>query len=494
MTRVEVPESRPFGLTRAELFGISRTGEMAVGLNWHGVEPWIDAGSLARMGMASLAAPREVLEGVSWADWSPDGRALAVVREVGGRSRLEYPIGRVLYEETSGFLSHPRISRDGESVAFLDHPVRFDDAGGLAVVDKSGRKKTLVSDFLTIWGLSWSSDGKEVWFTGTPIGTNRALYAATPAGGRRLVSRVIGSTRLNDVSTSGRALLTQDQRREHVIALAPGETRERELSWLDYSLGRAISDDGRTLLFVEGGEGAGPTYAVFLRGTDGSPAVRLGDGDAQALSRDGKSALAILRKGGETRLVVYPTGPGPARVLAASALELSRADFLPDGKRLLLSAGEAGHASRLYLQSVEGGPPRAISPDGYAAFSGSISRDGSMVVARGPGRRLYLFPLAGGEPTLLATLLPEDVPCGWSQDGRLYVASSSRTDVAEASSSAPASKRVDLLDVATGARRPWRELGTIDGAGAIHVTPDGRSYTYSYVHTQADLYLVEGLR
>jgi Tol biopolymer transport system component len=400
----------------------------------------------------------------------------------------------VLYEATSGFLSHPRISRDGQSVAFLDHPVRYDDAGGLAVVDRTGRKKTLVSDFLTIWGLSWSAEGKEVWFTGTPVGTNRALYAATLDGGRRLVSRVIGSTRLNDVSSSGRALLTQDQRREHVIALAPGETRERDLSWLDYSLGRAISDDGRTLLFVEGGEGAGPIYAVFLRRTDGSPAVRLGDGDAQALSRDGKSALAILRKGGETRLVVYPTGPGAARMLASTTLELSRADFLPDARRLLLSAGEAGHGSRLYLQSVEGGPPMAISPDGYAAFSGTISRDGKAVVARGPERRLYLFPLEGGEPTLLATLLPDDVPCGWSQDGRLYVASSSPTGLAEGASSAPASKRVDLLDVATGVRRPWKELGTNDGASAIHVTPDGRSYTYSYVHTQADLYLVEGLR
>src|SRR5206468_8159563 len=104
------------------------------------------------------------------------------------------------------------------------------------------------------------------------------------SGRERLLARVTGGLTLQDVAADGRVLLTHDTTRRGILALAPGEQKERDLSWLDWSLVRDLSPDGKTVLFDESGDGAGAAYAVGLRKTDGSPAVRLGEGAASALS------------------------------------------------------------------------------------------------------------------------------------------------------------------------------------------------------------------
>jgi hypothetical protein len=492
MQRIGSPEFRSLRKS-AGFFGISRAGELALQLGNREFEPWSDVGTLARMEMASETAPREVLEDVQWAGWAPNGKDFAIVHDVGGRNTLEYPIGTVLYQATGGWISHPTVSRNGNYVAFVDHPVRADDAGSIAFVDRKGNKATLVEGLLSSFGLGWSPNGDEVWFTGTSTGTNRMLQAVNLSKRRRVLARVIGSMLLQDVGPTGRVLLTHDDRKEHVFGIAPGETTERELSWLDYSLTRAISRDGKKVLFVEGGEGAGTSYAVFLRGTDGSPATRLGEGDAQSLSPDGRFAAAILQQPGGPRPVIYPTGAGPARILEANGLDIQRIDWMPDGQRFLVTAGEAGHAPRLYLQSLQGGAPRPISPEGYLATPSTISPDGSWVVARGPGRRVVLFPLRGGEPVPLRSSIEGASPCGWTADGaHLYVILPSA--VARPTIVPPGPRRIGILDVKTGEIVPWKTLGGEDGANSIRISPDGRAYVYSFVHSQGDLFLLEGVK
>jgi len=41
---------------------------------------------------------------------------------------------------------------------------------------------------------------------------------------------------------------------------------------------RAISRNGAKIVFEEEGQGGGPNYTVFLRDTDGSPPLKIGDG------------------------------------------------------------------------------------------------------------------------------------------------------------------------------------------------------------------------
>jgi predicted Ser/Thr protein kinase len=120
-TRPGGTASRSLGLAGADILAVSSSGEMAVLLDSRQVRSWVYSGTLARVGLAG-GAPREILEEVQWADWAPNGESLAVVRDVGGRNRLEFPIGKVLYE-TVGWISHPRLSPKGDRIAFLDHPL-----------------------------------------------------------------------------------------------------------------------------------------------------------------------------------------------------------------------------------------------------------------------------------------------------------------------------------------------------------------------------------
>jgi Tol biopolymer transport system component len=488
-TRTDRPESRVFGLEGAEVMAISKTGEMLVSLGRHVEEPFVRSGTLAEVGVSGGVAPRELLTGVQWADWSPAGQDFLIVRDQNLRNRLEYPVGNVLYQ-TVGWISHPRISPDGSLVAFLEHPLRRDDGGTVAVVDRAGKKRTLAGPFSSEYGLAWAPDGREVWFTATQVGGNRALQAIALSGDARLIARVPQSLTLQDVARDGRALVAHDIIRIGIAGRRAGEEKERELAWLDWSAAFDLTRDGKTLLFSETGEGSGPGYSVFIRGTDGSPPVRLGEGVGLALSPDAAWAVAITARAEKPQFVLYPTGPGEKRTLSTGDLAPeSAAAFLPDGKRLIVTASEPGHGTRLFLIDLPDGKPRAISPEGYRSFSRGVSPDGTFVLAEGPDHRRYLYPIAGGEPTAIPGLAPDDTPQQWTADGRsLYVCR--RRDI-------PA--HVVTLDLATGRKSPWRDLAPADGSGIVDVapviaTPDGTSYIYGYSRTLSDLYVIDGMK
>jgi Tol biopolymer transport system component len=486
INRSESPESRPYGLSGADILAISRTGEMAVSLGRRVAGAFISTGTLAQVSVAGGTAPREILEDVHWADWAPDGASLAIVRDVNGRDRLEFPIGKVLYE-TAGWIGHPRVSPKGESVAFIDHETRGDDGGRVAVVSRSGETKKLTEGFESARGLAWSPDGREVWFTAALHGSNRALQAVSLSGRLRLLARVTTGMTLQDVSRDGRVLVTQDDERIGSIGRIAGEERERDLSWLDWSSASDLSPDGKTLLFFESGEGGGPGYSIYLRKTDGSPAVRLGEGAAGTLSPDGKWAFALVHIRTQPELMLLPTSAGEAKKLSTGSIRPERGIWRPGGKQIVITAREEGHGSRIFLVDVEGGKIRPISPEGYRIFR-SISPDGRFIPALGPDRIFCLYPLAGGEPTPLPGLSPFDVPLNWRDERSFYVFR--RGEV-------PA--KVYLFDTVTGRKELWRELVPADASGVVDIvtvclTPDGKSYVYSYARILSGLFLVEGVK
>ena len=187
--RPEAPESRSMGLPRTQLMSVSKNGEMAVLLDSHLTGTWVTEGMLARAPLIG-GAPRSVIERVQWADWSPDGFNLAIVRDSGGKNRLEYPAGKVLYE-SGGWIGHPRVSPKGDTVAFVDHPIPGDDGGSIAIVDASGKKQMLSGPWFTVQGVAWAPDGKEVWFTASKSGNDRILYAVGLDGKLRLVTQLL---------------------------------------------------------------------------------------------------------------------------------------------------------------------------------------------------------------------------------------------------------------------------------------------------------------
>jgi eukaryotic-like serine/threonine-protein kinase len=483
-TRLGSVASRSLGLAGADLLAISSSGEMAVLLGSRQVRSWVYSGTLARLSLGG-GVPREILDDVQWADWAPNGESLAVVRDVGGRNRLEFPVGKALYE-TVGWISHPRVSPKGDQVAFLDHPLPGDDGGSVAVVDLAGNKRTLSSSSTSTQGLAWSSSGEEIWFTAAQVSNARDLYTVTLSGRQREVARVPGILTLHDVSRDGRVLLERDSWRREVTGLAPGASKERDLTWLDWSVPVDLSEDGKTLLTDEQGQGGGKAYSTYLRKTDGSPAVRLGDGSAQALSPDQKWVISCpLNSPGQ--LFLLPTKAGEPKLLTQDNINHFQVRWFPDGKRVTFSGNEPGHGVRLYVQDVEGGKPQPITPEGTT--TPLPSSDGTLVAGIGPDQRGYLYPVASGEPRPIPGFVPGDTPIAWSADGRsLYVYRFGEL---------PA--KVFRLEIKTGQKTLWRQLMPIDPAGVniispILVAPDGKSYVYGHRRLLSDLYSVEGLK
>jgi Tol biopolymer transport system component len=483
------PDSLPLELPSANLLGISPSGEMTIATGCRSTHPGVCAGTLARAALTG-GAPRDVAEGIQEADWSSDGSNMVVVRDVGGRARIEYPMGKVLYE-TSGHVSYARLSPKGDRIAFLDHPFPLDDAGKVAVIDLSGKKTVLTGQWASEHGLAWPPSGDEVWFTATEAGANRSLYAVSLSGKLRVVTRVPGGLKLHDIAKNGRVLLTRESPRVGILGMLQGDTRERDMSWLDYSFAADLAPDGKTLLFDEEGEAGGANYTIYVRKSDRSPVVRLGEGNALALSPDQKWALSILPAAGSP-FRLLPTGTGEHKDLPMEGVSPEQAAaWLPDGKQIVFTASEPGKGMRLYVQSVDGGKPRAISPEGItSALPGfAVTPDGKAVAAIGGDRKAALFPVDGGSPRPLPGLLEGEFPLRFSPDGK-WLFAWRRGDV-------PA--HVARVEVETGKREIWKELLPADPAGVerisnVLVSPDGKYYVYCYARLLSDLFVVEGLK
>jgi hypothetical protein len=488
VSRLESPEARPFGIQGADVLAISSSGEMAVGLNRRFVGPFERAGTLARIGMTGGGTPREIQEDVQAADWSPDGQSLAIIRTVGSKARVEYPIGTMLFE-TEGWLSNVRIAPNGHDVAFLYHPTAGDDGGGVMIAERGAKPRTLVEDLSTVGGLAWPPGGREVWFTAAEVGGNRSVWATNLSGAKRVLARVTGNLTLHDIAADGRVLISHDTLRSGILGFTPGDAREKDLSWLDWSGVRDIAADGSWFAFVESGEGGGAGYSAYTRRMDGSPPVRLGEGVPFSISPDERWVLGVTDVTSEPKLSMLPTGAGSPRSIALPGLAVRTAEWFPDGKRILVTGHEENQGDRLFVLESADAKPRAVSPPGYRAFVRSISPDGKLAATQGPDRRRYLYPLAGGEPQPIPGIVPGEDPVGWMAGGQwLFVFDRGKIP-----------GRVFRIELATGKREFWRELVPLDPAGIDllsppALTPDGKTYVYSYNRILSDLFLASGVK
>jgi serine/threonine protein kinase/Tol biopolymer transport system component len=481
-TRFDSSDSRAVGLSPAQILAISSKGEMAVNLR-PSPSAFAQVGTLARVALAG-GAPREVADNVSWADWAPDAESLAVIR--GAQvTHLEFPIGNTIYSPAA-WVSHVRFSPNGESLAIIDHVASGDD-GRVVIIDTKGNRKASSSFYSSVEGLAWAPSGKEVWFSAVPGGASRSLYTLDLSGKERLVYRSPGGLTIHDISRAGLVLLTADKSRITLSAMAPGETHERSLSWFDWTLLTDLSADGKTMVFSETGEATAGNYSVYLRKTDGSPAVRLGNGGFGYLSPDGQWVIALDRS--PAKIMILPTGVGEPRQLTDDKTDHFNPAWLPNGKSIVFSTAEAGRQPRTYLLDVQGGTPRALTPEG--TFGGIVTPDGKFVLAIDAQRQRWLYPIevGGGEPQKLnVALLPGEGIMGFTADGKSLRVRTRSIPV-----------KVTLIEIAGGKRTPWMEIVPADPAGvqsipAMRFSADGKAYAYSIGRTLSDLYVVDGLK
>jgi serine/threonine protein kinase/WD40 repeat protein len=477
--------SQPLALADANLLALSRKNELALVLHGiHNGQIETMNGMLARAPIAG-GSPRELLSDVRWADWDNSGK-LAVIHNVDGHSRLEYPIGNVLYE-SRGWISNLRFSPQGDEIAFMDHPALWDTRGNVSVTDTTRHVRTITHEWNCERGLAWRPDGKEIWFSAVDTGNNLNLMAVDLSGKLRTVLDLPSAINIEDIARDGRVLVSLNSRRLDMAYTTLGQDQDIDLSYHDDNSVRAISGDGQFVLFEDSSEAAGAAYAVMMRKVDGSLPVRLGEGSSGAISPDGKWAISISTAN-PPQVTLLPIGPGQSRAISVTGLEHVQngfARFLPDGHSFAINGNGAGQATRCYVVDIATGKATPASPEGIPC--GPLSPDGRFMTGTANGTT-SIYSLRDGSPHPIPNLHPEFTPIEWSGDGsQLY-----GYHFGEFPS------KVYKTEITTGKETFVKELRPGVPAGVVLVAPviasrDGKRFAYSYNQTLSLLYLISGL-
>jgi DNA-binding winged helix-turn-helix (wHTH) protein len=473
--------SRPLGFEGLGLVAMSKSGELA--LMEGGGTMNITGGTLSRAAIAG-GPSQFVGRNIFGADWNADGTQMALVRVVAGAQQIEFPIGTILYR-TAGWISNVRVSPDSRQIAFIEHPVRHDDAGAVKTIDLTGQARTLSAGWANASGVAWNRNG-EVWFTATRDASPRSVWAVSTNGHLRPVGQAPGILTLRDIAPDGKLLVTVESRRLEIAGRIEGDARERSLSLTDWSRVQQLSADGGTLLFDESGEGAGEHTLSYVRRTRTGEIVRLGEGVAQGLTPD--DSAAILLSEDRKHLRQMPISGGGARELTASGFLYQWARPFPTGDRLLALANPPGQPLGLYVQTIADGKavPLAVP---MTVRNSAIAPDGSQVAVLTPEGRLTIYPTAGGAARVIPSSEPL-APVRWTRDGQWLFVQHLRASVQTACD-------VSRVRIATGEIELWKRIKPSDPTGVNSITGvviagDEESYAYSYRRVLSDLFIAEG--
>jgi len=465
------PESRSLGFSGYYLMSVAKSGELILAKKRSTFRVPMNGGS-----------PKLFLENVSWTDWLPQGE-VALVRRDSGQAKVEFPRGKTVFQ-TPGYVSHLRVSPRGDAVAFLEHPMATDDGGNVTFVDSSGATHRVSEGWASAEGLAWSPDGREIWFTASRTGINRALYAASRSGSVRMVASMPGTMTLHDVSPQGQVVLSRDTLRMVMWMGTAGQDQEKDVSWFDWSRPDDISRDGRYLLFTEGGEGGGREYGTYIRDFTNGSTTKLSDGEGFVFLPDGKSVITMLPRE-NTHLNVIPLGAGQPRKIEGNGFAYQWVQIFPDGKKLLVNGSLPGKGMGLYTQSIDGGPLTALNPELTLDYP-KISPDGTRIAAATRKHQIALISANGGTPEYL----PMDnmhVPVKWSADGNRLLIRSEDTEGATS---------LEWVDLKTGKTTVWRRLKGPDGEnesiGSSTISQDEKTYVYSAQRRISELFVVDG--
>ena len=475
------PEARTVGFSPANLFAISASGEVALGLAPRFPLTYFHPGRLATVPSAG-GAPREVAEDVSAADWTPDGRELALARIVNGESRIEWPLGHVVYSSPANLdpIASLRVSPNGDRIAFWHG---HSGSMVLSVVNRQGSRTDLLRRRLTGWGLAWRPDGSEVWVAQGNIetGAHPMLTAVSMDGNARDVLKIPSRLRLHDISSDGAVLLTTVNFTNSLYVQTPGAPAV-SLSWFSGTFLNDISIDGRFVLFNESVSFAYPRR-LFYRAVDGQPPVRIGEGDFVTESPRLSPAATHAAVTIDGKVTVWPIGPGGSRQLNTVSAAVGMVAW--DGNTHVVYSAADG---AIYRQLADGTLPASLVAHMSCPGGPVTSSDGRLACSDGRGGIIVTGVNGTDQRTVPTSQLPGRL-IGWTSDNDAvysYHEGSSPTWVAR-------------TDLTTGRMTRIAELHSPERTGAwrihpVRVTPDGRVIAFSVARELSELFVYKGLR
>ena len=487
--RDEYPEPVSAGLHGALLLSISKQGQMAVLVRPGRLIHFQSLGTLATVPLGG-GAPRELLDNVADADWSPDGSNLAVLDADKGMWRVQYPIGKTLLA-VDNWLSDLRVSPDGKQVALFRHPGgASDDRGDVIVVDTAGHVTTLSSGWESLEGLTWSPSGKEVWYSGSPSGPQYCIYASALAGKTRTMYCGTSSTMILDSTASGRSLMVSGDRHVGMSLVEHGSEAQRDLTWLDFSYGPRLSDDGRLILFTDESGNSGNGYSVYIRKSDGSPATRIGSGGfGTDITPDGKWALIVMPGDPAAKVQIVPVGAGQPRVLHWDGFQPAWAHFYRDDEHIVMRGNEAAHGPGLYIADTSGSPPTFVM---HGRDWPWIAPDGkSYIAVVGDKPVIKMLGQEGSKEIPIEEMkLKDHLPFAWTSDSQHVFTFGLVQGGVE----------IYRVDVQTGKPELWQTIKPKEQIGLMPmnappgITPDGHWIAFTYTAVRSQLYRSDTLK
>jgi dipeptidyl aminopeptidase/acylaminoacyl peptidase len=455
---------------------VSSQGELAVRM--------LD-GSLARMPLNGGDLVNEA-PGVLDADFSPKGDALAIARFDSATSTffLEYPVRHPLIQSGTP-IDLVRVSPNGDRVAYskVEGTEKW-----LWVVNRSGETHMLtgLGPGEAHRSLSWSSDGREIWFGATATKDRGMIQAITLDGKRRTVYWM-PEAQLDDTGPSGEALVEMFRGWSGMRVRGASENRDSDLSWLGETVNVGLPAIGSQIFFTEQGSASGRVPGVYLRPRSGSPPVRLCDGSLIAVSPDGRW-VSVYRAGPQPRYFLVPSYGGQEIPIEIPALENHTAAviaWLPSG--YLVWGNRPGAGKQHFDWNAGTGELKPVGP--VSPSVGLASDDGAVLLASSPNGAVYEFPVRGGKPTQVQGLQPSDQLLRWAPGNGFVFAGSLSEGRRDFS--------IFKINVASGARTLWKRVdpdAPADSLAPAAITPDGNTYAYTYFRAQSELFLARGLK
>ncbi len=489
-TRTDTFEAQPLNLN-ADLLSISPTSELAVSLGRDFDLIWTPIGRLAKATLGG-GATREVLDDVIDADWNKDGTDLAVARKVGNQFRLEYPAGKVLYQ-TSGYISDLRFSPTSKQIAFLDHALSGDDRGQVSIVDLQGHYRVLTREYESAQGLSWTPDGKEIWFGASEAAELNSLRAVDLNGKTRVVAAAPARLHLQDISDDGQVLLSTDVVHYQVAIGDSNSGNARDLTAFEYTSLSNLSNDGSMVLMNSFDIAGDSSYRLYVQRSDGSAPVLVGYGAGAAFSPD-KKWVAAIDSGHPENLSVIPTGVGETHTVHSPAgTHYIGVALFSDDKHALITTAASGHTPQSGVQDLETGSIRPIGtnyryvPSFISTLFPGPSLDSKFCIQT-DGSRYWLQSLEDTTARELSGIEKDEKIINWHGDSNnVFVTHPDGIGV-----------QIYNLNLTTGERKLWSKVSPPDktaraGHLLLFITPDGAHYAYESHRIYSTLFLAKGL-